>query len=249
MRRMFVRGIWGDISANGIRDGKIWKDIQKIKENRYNENFVVIVFGEKNAQVLKAEGFDTILIDANPVRYDIEKLYRHKLDILEYAFKFYDEIVYLDWDCTPTAHLPRDFWDKMHEKAPFQANLLQYRTKKCLWRNKDWRKVCNGGFLYIREAQIATDFINKYNELAELLAQKKKERESQGKELRFREKALVFDDEPAFSKWIDDYSGGWPGEQKYWELFEPHFCNLRKKSAFSPELLKTKNECFVHWAK
>lgn len=248
IKRTFIRGIWGDISTNGIRNGKMGKDIQAIKNNSYNSPFVVVVFGEENQQVLQKEGFETLLIDPNPIRYDMAtQLYRHKLDILQHALEFYDEIVFLDWDCIPTAPLPDDFWDEMAKKAPFQANLFQYLTKKCLWRDKDWRKVCNGGFLYIREPQIATDFITIYNQLAEKVLQIKKIREQQGKTLRFREKCILFDDEPAFSKWVDDYLGGWQGAEKYWELFEPVFCNLRKKSVFPPELLKTKRECFAHW--
>lgn len=248
MKRAFIRGIWGDITANGIRDGKMGKDIQSIQDNPYNEPFEVIAFGQDNVDILMKKGFKVRMIDTCPVRYDMKtQLYRHKLDILEYALRFYDEIVFLDWDCVPTAPLPDDFWDKMSSKAPFQANLFQYRTKKCLWRDRDLRKVCNGGFLYIRDFQIAVDMVGNYIELEKWVADKKKERESRGKQLRFRELALTFDDEPAISKWVDDYMGGWPGEEKYWELFEPDFCNVKKKSVFPPELLATKNECFVHW--
>jgi hypothetical protein len=248
MKRTFIRGIWGDITKNGIRDGKMRKDIDAIKQNSYNENFVVYVFGRENWTMLSNEGFRVKLIDEAPVKYDMKKqLYRHKLDILEHATRDYDEIVFLDWDCVPTAPLPDDFWDKMHKKAPFQANLFQYRTKKCLWRDRDWRKVCNGGFLYLRDHRIALVFQNNYRELESWVRKQKESREAQGKKLRFREEALIFDDEPSISKWVDDSMGGWQGIEKYWELFEPDFCNLKKKSVYPKDMLNTKRECFLHW--
>jgi len=248
MKRGFIRGIWGDVTLSGIRDGKIRKDIEAIKKNPYNEPFVVYAMGDENADLLRENGFEVVMQNRHPVRYDMkEQLYRHKLDIIEYAMRDFDEIVFLDWDCVPTAPLPDDFWERMADKAPFQANLFQYRTKKCLWRDKDWRKVCNGGFLYLRDHQIAMDFIQNYHELEMWVTDQKYKRENQGKKLRFREKALIFDDEPAITKWVDDDMGGWKGMDKYWDSYEPHFCNVGKKSAFPKEKLETKNECFVHW--
>jgi len=248
MRRAFIRGIWGDISPEGIRKGKLYNDIQLIKNNPYTEPFVTYVFGRDNYQQLTSENFDCKLIDESPIRYDMKtQFYRHKLDILYEAMQDFDEIVFLDWDCRPIAKLPADFWDVMGEKAPFQANLFQYRTKKCLWRTEDWRKVCNGGFLYIRDAKIAKDFKDNYRELLEWVFVQKEARIKLGKELRFREEALIFDDEPSITKWVDDYLGGWKGVDKYWELFEPNFCNLKRKSAFPKELLETKRKCFLHY--
>jgi len=249
MKRSFVRAIWGDVSTNGIRKGKLCNDIKLIKDNPYTEPFVVYVFGQGNCKQLTLDGWDCRLIDKNPVRYDMKThLYRHKLDVLYEAMQEFDEIVFLDWDCRPSKPLVEDFWDVLGKKAPFQANLFQYRTKKCLWRNRDWRKVCNGGFLYIRDKKIPDEFIDKYNNLSEWVNRIKIERESKGKKLRFREEALMFDDEPSFSKWADEFSDGWKGTDEYWKVFEPEVCNLKKKSAFSKEMLDTKSsECFVHW--
>ena len=248
MKRAFIRGIWGDVTVNGIRNGKMSRDIQAIKGNPYNSLFVVYVFGTENYEILTKEGFDCKLINKNPVHYDMSKaLYRHKLDIVYEAMKDYEEIVFLDWDCVPTSTLPDNFWDKMYNKSPFQANLFQYRTKKCLWRDSDWRKVCNGGFLYLRDKNIAEEFINNYNELSDWVEKRRESRESRGKKLRFREEALIFDDEPAITKWVDDDMGGWKGMDEYWEKYEPNFCNVKKKSAFPKELLESKQECFLHW--
>jgi len=57
---------------------------------------------------------------------------------------------------------------------------------------------------------------------------------------------LLFDDEPALSKYVDECLDGWKGMWTYWELFEPEFCNI-KKSAFPREILNDKNACFKHW--
>jgi len=248
LKRAFIRGIWGDISSNGIRNGKMRKDIDSIKDNNFSENFVVYVFGMDNYDILTSEGFECKVIDVEPVRYDMVKaLYRHKLDIIYEAMIDYDEIVFLDWDCVPTSYLPEDFWNTMYKKAPFQANLFQYRTKKCLWREEDWRKVCNGGFLYLREKSIAQAFIDNYQYLSDWVDEQRLSRESNGKKLRFREESLIFDDEPSITKWVDDYMGGWKGAEHYWKEFEPEFCNLKKKSAFPKEMLTSKQECFLHW--
>lgn len=250
VKRAFVRSVWGDISSNGIRDGKLGRDIEASKTNQYLKysDFKVYVFGSDNYASLVENGFDCKMIDSSSSVYDMKtRLYRHKLDALFKAMEDYDEIVFLDWDCYPVASIPDNFWDVMGKKAPFQANLFQYRTKKCLWRNVDWRKVCNGGFLYIRDKSIPRAFICKYNDLSQWAEKKREEREKKGKSLRFREECLMFDDEPAFSKWVDDYTGGWKGMEMYWDLFEPEFCRLKNKSAFSEDLNSKKVKCFVHW--
>jgi len=247
MTRAFIRSVWGDVTKNGLRNGKLGLDIKLIKENPYNEPFKVYAFGEDNYDALKEMGFETYLIGPNNL-YDMKtQLYRYKLDVLEEGMKHHDEIVFLDWDCRPISKLHENFWEILNEKAPFQANLFQYRTKKCLWRDYDWRKVCNGGFLYVREKDIPTKFIQNYNDLHDWVVKKKNERESKGKKLRFREEALIFDDEPAISKWVDDQMGGWKGVDEYWKLFEPEVCNLKKKSAYPKSLIENKKACFVHW--
>jgi hypothetical protein len=223
------------------------QDILKIKENPFSTPFIVYVFGKDNFNCLSDMGFNCSLIQDDPIIYDMEKqMWRHKLDVFKAASEDFDEFVYLDWDCKPTAAFPVNFWEELGKKAPIQANLLLYRTKRCLWRKKEQRKTCNGGFVYIRDKSIPDQIIKNYNEFCEWVAKQRVERSARGLDLRFREKALIFDDEPAISKYTDDYIGGWQGANKYWELFEPYFCNI-KKSAFSRELLGTKNECFVHW--
>jgi hypothetical protein len=248
-KRAFVRGVWGNcFNEEGIRNGKLHKDVMAIKENPFTEPFVTYVFGKENQEYLTSLGFEARLINERSVIWDMEtELYRHKLDIFKAAMDDFDEIVFLDWDCVPTKAIPDDFWDVMNKKAPFQANLFQYRTKKCLWRDIDYRKVTNGGFIYLRDKHIAQAFIDNWTEFYYWVKDQELKRKTQGKLLRFRERALIFDDEPAMSKYVDDYAGGWKGEDYYWDNFEPDVCNLKKKSAYSEERLATKDICFLHW--
>jgi hypothetical protein len=249
VRRAFVRGIWGDIGVDGPRDGKLHRDIERVKASPEEPEFVTYVFGTDNFNYLRNLGFECKLIHHKPHIWDMEKqLYRHKLDILEAALKDHDQIVYLDWDCIAIRRIPDVFWKVMGYGSPLQANLFQYRTKKCLWRDKDWRKVCNGGFIYVRYPELAKVFIHNYNKLWDWVKEQEEKRAERGLKLRFREEALIFDDEPAISKCVDQMMGGeWLGSDAYWQSgFEPEYCNLRKKSAFTKDQLDKKKICFMH---
>ena len=57
---------------------------------------------------------------------------------------------------------------------------------------------------------------------------------------------MIFLEEPAMAKMTDDMVGGWKGIDTYWELFEPDFCNVRRKSAYSEDKLATKRVRFLH---
>ncbi|MFA5314300.1 MAG: hypothetical protein WC375_13450, partial [Methanomassiliicoccales archaeon] len=59
--------------------------------------------------------------------------------------------------------------------------------------------------------------------------------------------SLIFDDEPAMTKYVDDFWGGWEGIDAYWDSFEPETCNTRRKSVYSADRLATKKTCFQHW--
>jgi len=241
MRRGIIRGLWGDVASH--RNGKIAKEIQSVEDKSW---FTVYVFGADNYNWLKETGFNVALVDRKSSKWDLDtEMYRHKLAVFERAMRDFDEIVFLDWDCVQTGSMD-GMWEKLNEKEVLQANLFMYRTKKCLWRTEDHRKVCNGGFVYMRDKKIPHRVIKLYDELYEWVAKRKAERAARGLELRFREKALIYDDEPAISKYIDDYLGGWKGAEHYWENFEPSVCNLRRKSVFSKDRLEAKNACFLH---
>ena len=235
MKRSFVRLVWGDCTVNGLRGGKLLKDIQYSIEV---ENFdcAVYVLGKDNCKLLTEMGLTCVLINDSPYVYDVEvQQYAHKLYLINCAMDDFDEMAYLDWDCRAIKNVPDNVWNILNKKEVFQANLLQYRTKKCLWRTEEKRKTCNGGFLYMRDKAIPAQFIKNYNELYEWTMQQQTKRQSMGKDLRFREKCLIFDDEPAITKYVDDLTNGWCGVDYYWNNFEPDICNLQRKSAFSDE--------------
>jgi len=241
VRRAFIRGLWGDVWKH--RNGKIQKEILETKERDW---FTIFTFGHENHKWLEDNGFNSICVNTFPTMWDLEtEMYRHKLEIFHIAFNYFDEIAFLDWDCVPTDKF--DYvWDELGKKESFQANLFQYRTKKCLWRETDLRKVCNGGFAYFRDDSIPEKMIDIWDGLHKWVDEKQAERQKRGLELRFREKSLIFDDEPAMSKYIDDFCGGWCGSEVYWNLFEPEVCNLRRKSVYSQTMLDGKKSCFLH---
>lgn len=246
MKRGFVRFVWGDCSQNGLRNGKLKRDIEIALTNDSFE-YCVYVLGKDNFSLLKNKGLNCILVDEKDVIFNIEKQqYAHKLYLLKCAIEDYDEMIYLDWDCLSCNKINDGIWTVLNKKESFQANLYLYKNKKCLWRkdNNEKRKVCNGGFLYFRNKKIPQKIVDNYNDLLREMLIFKEKRVKCGKDLRFREKCIIYDDEPSISKYVDDYLGGWKGDDVYFNLFEPDICNLRKCSCFSKEKLNIKNEIF-----
>jgi len=231
MKRGVIRGLWGVYDkSNRItrRRYQMDNDMNKIRGNKFNEPFVVYVFGEENCKHATDNGFDCILIDKEPARFDLVKYqYRHKLELLKYAMEEdgYDEILYMDWDCIPFKRLPSNYWDILGEKESFQACLQMYHRRKAHWRPKELRKVPNGGFVYIRDKSIPQRAIDLW--------------EATG---------MQDSDEPAWAKMTDQMTGenGWEGMEKFWDLFEIPFCNLHKASPYPKELLATKDVCYIH---
>ena len=244
MKSSFVRAIWGNCINKEYRNGKVDKDIQRVLESEFEPEFTTYVFGIDNYRYFKNElGMKRlVLVDSKSTLWDLEtEMYRHKLEVFKCAMSMNDEIVYLDWDCVATKSIPDNFWEEIRKKDSFQANLFQYRTKKCIWRETDPRKVTNGGFIYIGNKSIPQKFIENWDSFKE-----RNEKIKSKRSLKFREQCLTFDDEPAMSKYVDDCMGGWKGMEEYWEKFEPEFCNLRKKSAFEQSQLESKDACFIH---
>ena len=238
MKRTFMRCIWGsykieDPSASFHSDrkmarrAKVDEDIKSIQVNKFNEPFVVYVFGKDNFDKMKLLGFDCVLADSNPAPYDpLQFVYRNKLELIKYAMEVdgYDEIIYLDWDCRPKKKLPINYWDEFQKKESIQACLQQYRRRKCLWRGEnDVRKVPNGGFVYLRDKTIPSKVIKIWETMPQ------------------------DNDEPAWALFIDKMMGGWKGMDEFWKHYETPFCNLHKMSPHPPELLKSKDLCFIHY--
>ncbi|MFA7219301.1 MAG: hypothetical protein WC119_02195 [Synergistaceae bacterium] len=230
MKRGFIRALWGiPDSSHRItkRRFRVNKNIQFIKDSKFNQPFKTYVMGRDNYEGLKELGFDCELIYEEPSKFDLIKhQYRHKLEIIKHAMEVdgYDELVYMDWDCFPQKQLPNSFWDEMGKKEVFQATLQMYHRRKAYWRDEELRKVPNGGFIYLRDKTLPQKAIELWGKLGK-----------------------GDNDEPAWAKLTDDIAGGWKGIEKYWELFEPMFCNLHRSSPYTPEKLATKNVCFIHY--
>lgn len=233
MKRAFVRALWGvhDKSHRVLRRlYRVDQNILALRKNKFNEPFITYVFGEENFKNLKDLGFENlILLNKEPHSYDPLKFqYRHKLEILRYAMEEdgYDEIVHMDWDCYPIKKLPVEFWDILGKKEKFQACLMQYHRPKCLWRKTDQRKLPNGGFVYIRDKAVPSELIKVWEQT---------------------DKKFLISAEPAMGKYTDNLIGGWQGIDKYWDLFEPDVCNLKRCSVYPQEKKDTKNTCFIHY--
>jgi hypothetical protein len=231
MKRAFVRGLWGIYSTENAlieRRYKMDADIKQTIKNKFSPPSVTYVYGQENFDHLKDLGVEGLkLVSKDPYAFNLTKhQYRHKLEIYRMAMEDYDEFIYIDWDCVTRKKVPEDFWKLMGQKEYCQANLQQYKRKKCTWRGKtDSRKVPNGGFLYIRDKKLPDEIINCW------------EKKTKGNS-----------DEPAIARAIDDRNNGWMGMDKYWDLHEPMFCNLWKFSAYKKDKLRLKdNVCFLHY--
>jgi len=245
-RRGIIRAVWGNF--NSIRE-----DV--VNALRYELPCHVFVFGDSNMRELYDLGMsasDTYClhqIDYGDAVWNLEtEFWRHKLEIFEVAGSYgFDEMLFLDWDCVPVKKFDvEDMWRSLQQKEVFQANLYQYHTKRCLWRDEDWRKVCNGGFVYMRDTSIADEIIENWECFKKEIDEQREKRQSAGKDLRVREKYMIYDDEPAMSKWVDDYLDGWQGAEVYAELFEPDICELNRNSAVPESFVKARRPWFRH---
>lgn len=244
MKKGFVRALWGEV--NDDRREKVSRDIERVINCKYRHDFTVYCFGKDNHRLCSDMGLHSVMINDSPVAWDLDsEFWRHKLDIFNFASQDFDDFVYLDWDCFPVSRVINP-WPELEKKEVIQANLFQYRTKKCLWRELDHRKVCNGGFVYIRGKFASDKMIKIWDRFRIELDKIKRKRGVRGLKPRARERCLVNDDEPTISKYVDELVGGWPGEDKYYELFEPEICNLRRNSVFPKELNDRKNIYFFH---
>ena len=234
MRRSFVRALWGSPEGNersyGLRRQKMDKDLDFLLQNKHTQPFITYVFGKNNFDYLKSRGIECKLICENPFYYPVKEnnwhQYGHKLKAIEEAMKDYDEIIFLDFDCMCTKPLPDNFWEQFYQKEALQAILRGYRLKKIHWRTKDRRKRPCASFIYLRDAQIATEMVKRWEE----------------EPVRAEEDILMWQ--------IDQMSNGWKGVDYYWDNFEPYCFYLENEEsyrAFPAKKHKSKTKLFSHF--
>jgi len=237
-KRIFIRTLWGthkDLTKYYINRTKIDDEIDLLKYCKYNEPFVVYVFGRDNYNYLEKQSKDLPmmqlkLVSEEPILWDMEKQqFRHKLEAFRLAMLEFDEIVFLDWDTIQIKPLPEDFWDVLEEKDSIQATMVSYHVRGPSapnWRKADRDKSCSASWVYIRDKTIPDKIIKVWEDIGRGWSE---------------EKAIV--------KYIDEISGGWQGLQYFYDRFEPKYyiwTSGRTTKKHSKELIAWKDIKFVH---
>jgi len=228
MKRAIIKGIWGTSEPPTKARNKLKAEIPSIIKHQFTIPSIIYAFGQENCDFVKKSGANCILLNDNPAPFESKYQFRNKLEMIKYAMEVdgYDEILWIDWDCVPIKKMPDNYWGVLNKKESFQACLHIYHRKKCGWRKRSPRTVPNGGFIYLRDKTIISKVINIW------------------------EGNQQDNDEPAWAKYTDSIMGEFIGTseslKKYWDMFEPYFCNLHGGSPFSEELLKSKDICFIH---
>lgn len=238
MQKVFIRALWGDLSVESRkyseRRKKMDSDIELVQLNPYAVPFKALVFGKDNYKYLLSKGVDCVKISDRPYVWDNPETYHqygHKLYALEYAMRFYDEVIFLDWDCIAVKPLPDNFWDQFHKKHVIQAILRGYKSPKCRWRGKiDSRKRCCASFIYCRDRTIAHIMMDKWLNYE------------------IDKKSKQLSEEQIMSLCTDEMIGGWKGKEAYWKNFEPECFDLFSETypVYDPKLLQTKDITFIH---
>jgi|SaaInlV_165m_DNA_1040744.scaffolds.fasta_scaffold32880_3 hypothetical protein len=219
MKRAFIRGLWGIYEHDGRRffkrRTKLDKDMDLVRLNKNAENHITYVFGEDNYKFLIDQGFEARLVDKRPIVWDMDnEQFRHKLEVLHQGMQEFDEIVFLDWDCTECRPIPDNFWERLSEKAEIQAVLRQYKKKKINWRPEHQRKMPEASFVYINNKETTKNL----NELWEKMGR-------------------PWSEELVIAKYMDNLSGGWQSLDYYYEHYEPFFATWGNCKAPSAEAL------------
>lgn len=232
-KRAFVRALWGIHDHEGRRFYKrrlkMDDDIELLQHSKYEPPFVSYTFGFENHEFLRSRGITSVLVDERPIVWDLDtQFYRHKLEAFDQAMKDFDDVVFLDWDSVVVEPIPRGFWEALSRKAPMQAILHSYRTRRVFWREEDTTIVPSAAFVYLRGREASQGIIRAWEELQDVRAK--------------------MSAEPAMGKYADDLSGGWKGIDHYWDHFEPSFFTLRRGKVFPKAKLRQKRVCVRHFS-
>jgi len=230
MKRGFVRALWGIHEHEGRRfykrRTKQDDDIRLMMKNPYVPESKVYVFGEDNYAMTQELGMDAVLVDKRPIIWDMDtEQFRHKLEVFNRAMEDFDEIVFLDWDTIPIKPIPDNFWDVLGEKDAIQANLIQYRRRKAVWRGRtDSRKLSCAAFVYCRDKKITEGMIETWEELGR-----------------------PWSEELVMARHIDKINGGWQGKEYYWDHHEPHWFSMPQIYwSYSPERIRNEKDRLFH---
>ena len=128
----FIRTFWGDVHRMG---GRYSNQIKEAVSDNLDEK--VYVWGRDNFEFISSLGFDCELISeykfnpklATDHTFFDHKSLNHKLWILNYAMKQYDEIVFLDWDCRLIRPIDKLFYDLLRSGGDLQVPLYTYPYK------------------------------------------------------------------------------------------------------------------------
>jgi len=176
----FIRAFWGDLNKFGQ---KYKKQILSVSTDNLNE--VVYVWGLDNFNFIKSIGYNCVLVSEDNYDYNLAnnhtfydyKSLNHKLWIVEYALKEYDEIIFLDWDCKLIKSIDTKFYDYLRNGNDLQVPLYIYPKNSLDWMieqspdmeffsvlkqgvikySYDWNEhyvIPNTGFIYCRNKNI-----------------------------------------------------------------------------------------------
>ncbi len=221
MKRAIVYVLFGDQSDPNSRVHKILRKVSKASQWKGSLGHpIVFVFGEENLTAVQSQGFEARLVDARPlVPHNSDPEIRcstwiHKPLGWSAALQEFDELIALDWDIRPARRIELDnLFGRLGEKSFLQANLLQYRHVKALYRkqmigsisNPAIRAIPSAAFVYLRghDGQHAIERI-----------------------LHLMERFPSMTEEQAMARFVDELYGGWKGIENWWQHHEPYCCGM-----------------------
>jgi len=247
MRRGFVRVLWGEYKTAGMKTRRredMDVDIKNLLHNKYetcdNPEYerLTLVFGDENYRKMCDFGFKCVLLDKRSEvwsRNGHMKTWMHKLEGIQVATDYFDEFIFVDFDCMQIKPLPANFWEEHYNKDPIQASLSNYNIMRAVWRkevhNRVKKIVPSACYIYIREHKIVSELIEKYIEM--------------------NDQGILTTEEDAMAKYMDDLYGGWQGYDHYWNHFEPefyvHHALDNKKMIYRDGRVDIDKVCFGHF--
>ncbi len=210
---------------------KVYNDVLNALERKHQPApRLVYTYGTENAAFLRSCGLVCQLLGADPVPNftGIEErwtgdsvvyaygasVWRAKVEFIMAALDQYDEVLWLDWDVHLVRRLPKGFWNQMCKGQPFQASLRQLCRKQCDWRPEEPRKLCHGGFVYVRGRAVG-------ERLRQLCVENP-----------------MMNDELVYCKLVDEMMGGkWLGSETYRAIgFQPYCYSVVRGQIWDPEI-------------